>query len=85
MKTECIAQYLARAASFTLSRGMAVAGPRTDRVKACEWRRFAGMIAAPARAPWMGRSQVVRHRFLVPAFAGSIPAAPTSLTVPVSR
>jgi hypothetical protein len=24
----------------------------------------------------LGRSQVVRHRFLVPAFAGSIPAAP---------
>src|SRR3546814_1960455 len=26
----------------------------------------------------LGRSQAVRHRFLVPAFAGSIPAAPAS-------
>src|SRR3546814_1754145 len=28
--------------------------------------------------PLLGRSQAVRHRFLVPAFAGSIPAAPAS-------
>ncbi len=31
------------------------------------------------RAGLLGRRQVVRHRFLVPAFAGSNPAAPASV------
>ena len=33
----------------------------------------------------MGRRQAVRHWILIPAFAGSIPAAPAIYYTPISR
>src|SRR3546814_12189509 len=43
---------------------------------------FRSRLFDPARPDVLGRSQAVRHRFLVPACAGSNPAAPASITNP---
>ena len=50
----------------------------------CRSRRASGRLAAPLPIS-LGRSQVVRHRVLVPASGGSNPPAPASVTPRESR